>query len=196
MAEFDDKLNSLLSNPEAMDQIMKMAQSLMGNGGQTPEGTAPSAPGGPAPQSGPPPTGTWNTPQNGGCPPSAKRSRQCWTTAWRRAGRQPGSPSAGGCGTPPPSPSGGQPVVSGQPGVPDLGLSLRVGKHLDPKTIASLLPVLRELGEAQNSNARQLLFALRPYLKPERQDKVERALQLARLFRVGKKFLLRGDGHV
>ena len=31
MAEFDDKLNSLLSNPEAMDQIMKMAQSLMGN---------------------------------------------------------------------------------------------------------------------------------------------------------------------
>jgi len=35
MAEFDDKLNSLLSNPEAMDQIMKMAQSLMGNGGGT-----------------------------------------------------------------------------------------------------------------------------------------------------------------
>ena len=33
MAEFDDKLNSLLSNPEAMDQIMKMAQSLMGNSG-------------------------------------------------------------------------------------------------------------------------------------------------------------------
>jgi len=25
---------------------------------------------------------------------------------------------------------------------------------------------------------------------------VERALQLARLFRVGKKFLLKGDGHV
>ena len=81
MAEFDDKLNSLLSNPEAMDQIMKMAQSLMG-GGQTPEGTAPSAPGGPAPQSGPPPAGTWNTPQNGGFPAFSKRSGQCWTTAW------------------------------------------------------------------------------------------------------------------
>ena len=37
MAEFDDKLNSLLSNPEAMDQIMKMAQSLMGNSGEGPE---------------------------------------------------------------------------------------------------------------------------------------------------------------
>ena len=77
----------------------------------------------------------------------------------------------------------------------DLGFLSGLG-DLDPKAIASLLPVLRELGEAQNSNARQLLFALRPYLKPERQDKVERALQLARLFRVGKKFLLRGDGHV
>ena len=41
MAEFDDKLNSLLSNPEAMDQIMKMAQSLMGGEGQTSGGTPP-----------------------------------------------------------------------------------------------------------------------------------------------------------
>lgn len=187
MAEFDDKLNSLLSNPEAMDQIMKMAQSLMG-GGQMPEGTAPPAPGGPAPQSGPPPTGTWNTPQNGGFPPQASPPNpqgQGWTP--------PGSPSAGGWGTPPPSPSGGQPGF-GAPG-PDLSFLSGLGS-IDPKTIASLLPVLRELGEAQNSNARQLLFALRPYLKPERQDKVERALQLARLFRVGKKFLLKGDGHV
>ena len=56
MAEFDDKLNSLLSNPEAMDQIMKMAQSLMGNGGGT-EQPPPAAP----------PSGkTGNTEQNGG----------------------------------------------------------------------------------------------------------------------------------
>ena len=44
MAEFDDKLNSLLSNPEAMDQIMKMAQSLMGGEGQTSGGTQPPRP--------------------------------------------------------------------------------------------------------------------------------------------------------
>jgi len=61
-------------------------------------------------------------------------------------------------------------VVSGQPGSGP-GFLSGLG-DLDPKAIASLLPVLRELGEAQNSNARQLLFALRPYLKPERQDKV------------------------
>ena len=108
-------------------------------------------------------------------PAFSKRSGQCWTTAWAGldAAWQPGF---------------------GAPG-PDLSFLSGLGS-IDPKTIASLLLVLRELGEAQNSNARQLLFALRPYLKPERQDKVERALQLARLFRVGKKFLLRGDGHV
>ena len=31
MAEFDDKLNSLLSNPDAMSQIMQLAQSLSGD---------------------------------------------------------------------------------------------------------------------------------------------------------------------
>ena len=173
MAEFDDKLNSLLSNPEAMDQIMKMAQSLMGNGGGT-EQPPPAAP----------PSGeTGRAAHNGGLPfqqsgPVSRETAQSWG--------QPSPESRN------PSPSG--PVVSGQPGSGP-GFFSGLG-DLDPKAIASLLPVLRELGEAQNSNARQLLFALRPYLKPERQDKVERALQLARLFRVGKKFLLRGDGHV
>ena len=160
MAEFDDKLNSLLSNPEAMDQIMKMAQSLMGNGGGAEQ----------PPPAAPPPGEPGNTVQNGGGP------------------FQQSGPTSGGTAQ-----DRGQ-VASGQPGSGP-GFLSGLG-DLDPKAIASLLPVLRELGEAQNSNARQLLFALRPYLKPERQDKVERALQLARLFRVGKKFLLRGDGHV
>jgi len=30
VAEFDDKLNSILSNPDAMAQIMQLAQSLSG----------------------------------------------------------------------------------------------------------------------------------------------------------------------
>lgn len=173
MAEFDDKLNSLLSNPEAMDQIMKMAQSLMGNDGRTEQ----------PPPAAPPPGEPGNTVQNGGGP-------------FQQSGPVSGE-AAHSWGQPNPenrSPAPGGPIVRGQPG-PDLGFLSGLG-DLDPKAIASLLPVLRELGEAQNSNARQLLFALRPYLKPERQDKVERALQLARLFRVGKKFLLRGDGHV
>ena len=57
-----------------------------------------------------------------------------------------------------------------------------------------LLPLIQELGGAQDSNARQLLYALRPYLKPERQEKIERALQLARLFHIGRKFLAEWEG--
>ena len=38
MAEFEDKLNSILSNPDAMSQIMSFAQSL----GSSPEANAAS----------------------------------------------------------------------------------------------------------------------------------------------------------
>ena len=65
---------------------------------------------------------------------------------------------------------------------------------LDPKLLMRLLPLVQELGGQRNSNARQLLYALRPYLKEERQDKIERALQLARLFHIGKKFLSEWGG--
>ena len=127
MAEFEEKLNNILSNPEAMSQIMQLAQSL-GGGGEPP----PSAP--------------------------------------------PPQPSA------PPPPGGGGDLLS----------SLAGG--LDPKWISRLLPLLQELGGQRDSNARNLLYALRPYLKSERQDKIERARQLARLFHLGKRFLSGWEG--
>ena len=133
VAEFDDKLNSILSNPDAMAQIMQLAQSL--SGGSEGGGTA-------------------------GAPPPP----------------QPGGPSAGPGPQQTPPPSGGDPLSA-------------LAGGLDPQLLVRFLPLLRELGGQQDSNARQLLYALRPYLKPERQEKVERALQLARLFRIGKKFL-------
>ena len=129
MAEFDDKLNSILSNPDAMSQIMQLAQSLGG-------GEAASAPSAPPPQPGPP-------------------------------------PAAGGG---------------------DLLSSLMGGGGMDPKLLSRLLPLIQELGGQRDSNARNLLYALRPYLKSERQDKIERALQLARLFHLGKKFLSGWEG--
>ena len=170
MAEFDDRLDSLLSNPEAMNQIMKMAQSLMGGGQEAGNGSTASAPGG----GGAPPG------QDGGNPGGVPGGRE---SPPRNA---PGDPR----GTAPfgNAPAGGSPM-------PDPGFLSGLGA-IDPKTIAALVPVLRELGGTQDSNARRLLMALRPYLKPERQDKVERALQLARLFRVGKRFLLKGEDHV
>ena len=123
VAEFDEQLNNILSNPNAMSQIMQLAQSL--SGGQE----RPTAP----------------------PPPQAKQS----------------SP-------------------------PDLLSSLTGG--IDPKLMARLLPLIQELGSQQDSNARALLYALRPYLKEERQEKVERALQLARLVHLGTKVLAGWEG--
>ena len=120
VADFQDQLNNILSNPDAMSQIMQLAQSLSDNGDA------------------PPP-------------------------------KEPPPPSTG-----------------------DLFSSLSGG--FDPAMIAKLLPVIQELSGQQDSNARQLLYALRPYLKQERQEKIERALQLAKLFRVGKTLLKNREG--
>ena len=75
--------------------------------------------------------------------------------------------------------------------MPDLG-ALFGG--LDPAMLARLLPLAQELGGAQNSQVAALLFALQPYLKPERQANVPRALQLARLLRLGMRFLRDREG--
>lgn len=135
MAEFDDKLNSILSNPDAMSQIMQLAQSLSG----------------PGPEQEPPPTPPTSPLQQSAAPPSA----------------------------------GGGDLFS--------SLSSLAG-GMDPKLLTRLLPLIQELGGQRDSNARALLYALRPYLKEEKQNKVERALQLARLFHLGKKFLSGWEG--
>ena len=137
MAELDDKINALLSDPDSMVKIMQLAQSLSGGSGS------------PEPQQAP--QGQWNPPQ----PPPPQTA--------------PAAFSAGSGG-------GGDP------------LSALTG-GLDPQMLMRLLPLVQELGSGQDTNARRLVYALRPYLKPERQDKVDRALQLARLFHIGKKFL-------
>lgn len=126
MAEFDEKLNQILSDPGAMAQIMQLAQSLGG------DASAPPSP-----------------------PPASSKQ-----------------------------PSG------------DNGASLRssLAGGIDPAMLTKLLPLVRELGGKQDSNARALLYALRPYLKEERQEKVERALQLARLFHLGKTLLAQWEG--
>ena len=118
MAEFDEKLNSILSNPDAMSQIMQLAQALSGDGQSSATSSEP----------------------------------------------------------PPPPPVSPDPLSS-------------LLNSADPSLLLKLLPLIQELGSQQNNNARQLLYALRPYLKKEKQDKVERALQLARMFYIGKKFL-------
>lgn len=126
MAEFDEKLNSLLSNPDAMAQIMHLAQSLEGGSSASPQ-------------------------------------------------------------TPPPAPPPAEPLAQ-----PPSELLAGLAKGVDPALLSRFLPLVQELGN-QNSNARGLIYALRPYLKPERQEKVERALQLARLFHLGRQLLARWE---
>ena len=79
---------------------------------------------------------------------------------------------------------------SASSGIPDglSGLGSLLGQ-IDPKLIGRLLPLVGELAGGGNDERMQLLYALRPFLKPERRDKVERAAKTARLIHVGKKLL-------
>ena len=138
MGEFEEKLNSVLSDPEAMSQIMNLAQSLNLGGG----------------------SGSGEPPRNS--PEDDSNS--------------------------PPPPSGG-PAGGEMDGLGDLaGLGGLLGQ-IDPKWINRLLPLVGELTGGGNDERMQLLYALRPFLKPERRDKVERAARTAKLIHVGKRLL-------
>lgn len=149
MAEFDEKLNSILSNPNAMAQIMQLAQSITGE-------NSTAAP--PPPQA-----------QPFASPSQAQPFTQPPQT-------QPVAP-------PPPPPQSAAPTAN----------PLSALGNMDPKLMMKLLPLIQELGGAQDSDARRLLYALSPYLKPDRRDKIERALQLARLFHIGRQFLAKWE---
>lgn len=140
MAGFEEQLNTILSNPDAMAQIANLAQSLNlggGNGGES--------------QTSPP-------------PPAPAQSAQA-------------SGSTGG-------------GLGGLAGLGDLLGSV------DPKLIARLLPLVGELASG-NDERMALLYALRPFLRPERRDKIEQAARAARLLHVGKKLLTAlGENHV
>ena len=128
MAELDEKLNALLSDPSSMAQIVQMAQQLSATMGGDAGAAVPSS-------------------------------------------AQTAAPAV-----PPPAqtPPGG----------------------IDPQVAARFLPLLQEYSRS-NSQTMQLLYALRPFLKESKQDKVEQAARLARLIHLGKKFLIDwGDGHV
>ena len=127
MSDFEEKLNALLSNPEAMSQVVNLAQSLNlgGQGGETP--------------------------------------------AQAEDSPHPAENQASGAG-------------AGD-------LSMLLGQ-IDPKLIERMMPLIGELTSGGGNDERiQLLYALRPFLKPERRDKVERAARTAHLIHVGKKLL-------
>lgn len=145
MSDFEEKLNAILSNPQAMSQVMSLAQSLDLGGGA------------------------------GNQPPPPSPSQQA-------------------------SPAEGPKVTMTEPenGGNGLGALGDLLGGLDPKLIAKLLPLVGELtGGGGNDERLQLLYALGPFLKPERREKIQQAAQTARLIHVGKKLLSTlGDSHV
>lgn len=62
---------------------------------------------------------------------------------------------------------------------------------IDPQLLSKLLPLIKEAGRT-DAPASQLLIALRPYLKEERQSKVGRAIRLAHVIHIAKQFLAEG----
>ena len=174
MAEFDEKLNALLSNPDSMAQIMQMAQSLSANLGSGQPSVAPSGPVPAQAPVGPPPP-----PPAGDAAPAFDLAGLLGSLLGGQSGQQGQGPVSPTPPPPPPPSTGGPDLLSSLGGM--LG-------GMDPKMMLRLLPLVQEFAQGQNTQAAQLLHALRPFLKEERQGKVDRALQLARMIHIGKKF--------
>lgn len=135
MAEFEDKLNAILGNQEAMGQIMALAQSLGSSGALGGQGSGEAAQSQPAP-----------------APTSA----------------------------PPPV---------------DIGSALG---ELDPRMLQLGGRLLQEYQRTDDRKT-ALLSALRPFVKEERYERLDRAVQVARLSRVIRvlfQMMKEGDGRV
>lgn len=122
MAGFEEQLNSILGNQEAMGQIMALARSLSGEQ-----------------------------------PPAAETDGQ------------PCAPAEEGTYVP----------VAAEPPPPDLSALLG---QIDPKMLRLGMEVMRQVQNTSDRNA-ALLNALRPFLREERQARLERAIQIARMAR-------------
>ena len=117
MAEFEDKLNSILGNQAAMNQIMALARSLSGE--QQEASPAPESPS-----------------EDATYVPAAAEGQQ-----------------------------------------PDLSALLG---QIDPKMLQAGMEVIRQVQSTEDRNA-ALLNALRPFLREEKQARLDRALQIARM---------------
>ncbi len=156
MAELDEKLNSILSDPEAMGQIVSIAKALAGETQQD----APPAPPQPAAQEG------GYVPVEGAEPasPPAPQSGQQpdWSAVLGALSSLSGGGNANGNG-------GANPLSA-------LG-------DMDPKLVSAAVRLFSEYS-ATDDKKTALLAALKPFLKEERYAKMDRAVQIARLSRV------------
>ena len=117
MAEFEDKLNSILGNQAAMNQIMALARSLSGEQQPAPPALEPPA------------------------------EQDTYTSAAEEAEQ------------------------------PDLSAMLG---QLDPKMLQAGIEIIRQVQSTEDRNT-ALLRSLRPFLREEKQARLDRAMQIARM---------------
>ena len=122
MAGFEEQLNSILGNQEAMGQIMALARSLSG---EQPSAAQP--------------------------PPALESSAEQGETS--------------------------DTTEASENAPPDLSALLG---QIDPKMIQIGMEVFRQVQSTEDRNA-ALLNALRPFLREEKQARLDRALQIARM---------------
>ncbi len=121
MAQWEEQLNQILGDPQAMEQIMSLAQSLSGK-------------------------------------------------------QEEGAPEQ-------PAPEHEEAETTQTPAEADSPSPLSALSGLDPKLLRMGMGLLSEYS-AQDDKKTALLAALKPFLKPERQEKMDQAVRIARLTRV------------
>lgn len=146
MAEFEDKLNAILADPEAMGQIVSIAKALTGRSFLVRGRHAPA----------------------GGTPPEAPAASPA-------PAEEPEAPA--------PARLGGRAGHAGQPEQRRHGQPLSALGDLDPRLIQTAVALFSEYS-ATDDRKIALLTAMKPFLKPERYAKVDKAVQIARLSRV------------
>ena len=88
--------------------------------------------------------------------------------------------------SPPPAPAPPPEPAAPPPGTNPLGA-------FDPQLLTRMLPLMQSLTQTSGPT-QQLLTALRPFLREEKQEKLQRAAQLAKLIHLGKQFLTEWGG--
>lgn len=173
MGELEEKLENILGNPQAMAQIMSLAQSLnLGGPGQAAQeqGQNPSQPPSQGAQSG----------QSGAAPVPSQDAQSGESEAASAPSSPPASPGGGGQG---------------------LGGLLGALGGLDSSTLSAAAGLIGQFADGGDDRRTALLSALRPYVREERYAKLDKAIQIAKLSRLIRSALelfraRKEDGHV
>lgn len=172
MGELEEKLENILGNPQAMAQIMSLAQSLNLGG---------------PPAAAPGPEAASDQAQPQGQSQGAEQSSN------------PPPPPQGGDAPAalPPAPPPAAPAASGG----GLGGMLGALGSLDPGTLSAAANLIGQFNNGGDDQRTALLNALRPFVKEQRYAKLDKAIQIAKLSRLIRSGLelfrqRKEDGHV